>query len=581
MSIVRKKSTIVLGVILLLILFGSYEYVIYQQQISNQGQAKQSEFQKTLNYFTVKTSFLVGVPFRRTENAIITKETYETLLAYTGTLVDPKPLLAERWEVSPDGKVYTFYLRQGIKFYPSGDPFTADTVKFTFDNSFDLKMIGIRPSDLFGAPDAFQYNRTETVDQYTVKVYLNKPLSWFLHAVAYPSLGGIVNPKFVNAHGGIPKSMTQFDPYLQWHQDVTGPYIISDFKQGDRAILNRNPTYWKGWNGEMANRPQQLVIRVIPEASTRMMLLGRGDMDIGFLDISYLPELRKRISTDKLPLIINDDPDGKIIWIILNMNKPPTNDIHIRRMLAYSFNSDEFIKSVLYGFGDRMTSYVPKGMPGYQDNLPSYAFDLDKAKQELTLATPENQAMVKQGIKHTYSAGYGIGREGSQIWKSDLAKIGVNLILDEVSNQAYVDMKHSGAGTIVSDTWLADFPDMATYYTAFTSGYYGVKAGYRTPQAWIDDAYAKAAAEANVTQRLKYYKQIEEWGYDQVPYVKVASSRGGSDYNVRGTWVRGYKSYIMDASKATLSGIWKDLPPSQNIASTISTIFLATYTRRD
>lgn len=572
MSFLKKKTTVAVAVLLLAILIGSYGYATYQQQLTKRQsfEDSQRQFQRTMTYIQFLSPKTFGYPrFAGPENHMISKETFEALVRYEGSSLDPKPALAERWEVSPDGRVYTFYLRHGVTFYPSGDTFNAQVVKWNYDNAFSG--LAYIPVFLFGSPDWVQYNRTEIVNDYTVKIYINKPLAWFMRMVAYPDVGAIMNPKFIMAHGGVPTSDTSIDPYIMTHQDVTGSYIVDTFVPGDRIILKRNPTWW-GWNSTFTNRPEQVVIRIVPETATRMMLIARGDGDIAYVDIQYLSELKKRISTEKLPLSIDESPILNNIQPVFDFKNPPTNDVHIRRALSWSFNYDEYIKSIMFGFGDRLISFVPKGMWGYQPDVPYYTFNLDKAKQELALATPENQAMVQKGIVVAYNPGYALGKEGYLMWKSDLAKIGVNLILNEQSYSTYRDTTRSGGIPIVDRSWTPDFPDPGTFYQFLGSTYYVAKAFGATSTS-VNELMTKAAFETNADQRLKYYRQIEEWAFDQAPYLKVASKVGGGRYNVRGTWVKGYMPHVMSDEKALFYEIWKDLPvASANLASLVTSV---------
>jgi ABC-type transport system substrate-binding protein len=125
-----------------------------------------------------------------------------------GDSLDLKPCLATKWDISPDGKVYTFHLRKGVKFYPSGDPFNAQTAKFTFDTAFGGESTA--PVDLFGTGDWIQFDRCEIVDDYTIKLHLKRPLAWFIRMTTYIGTGGMINPKFVNAHGGVPKARVKW-----------------------------------------------------------------------------------------------------------------------------------------------------------------------------------------------------------------------------------------------------------------------------------------------------------------------------------------------------------------------------------
>lgn len=552
----------------LIVVVGAYTYMssqptaeeILRKQIEQELAAKQKEFQRTLTWVQTANPTVIGIPVKDTGNRIILKDTYEGLVRYELGSTDLKPCLATKWETSPDGKVYTFYLRKGVKFYPSGDPFNAATVKFTLDTYMGSPETATMSSAfLFGYPKALQYERCEVVDDYTVRVYLKQPLAWFMSAMAYVSVGGQMNPKFVNAHGGWPKSEATIDPYLVWHQDTTAAYIVEEFKAGDRFVLKRNPTYWMGWEGQMAKRPERIVVRLVPEETTRMMLIARGGADIAEITSAYLPELKRRIESENLPLLIDDSPSLILRYLMFDHKKPPTNDVHIRRALAWTFNYDEFIAKILYGYGDRMTSLTPKGLWGYDPTTPHYDFDLEKAKAELAKADPENVEMLKKGVKVVYSPGYAIGREGLLVWKTDLAKIGVNLILEEVSRVAYRDTMYVGGVPILDRSWNPDFADPGTYYMFMSKAHYQTTAFETTPD-WIDDLIAKASLEVNQNERLKMYRQIDEWAFENVPHIKVASLRGAANYNIRGAWVKGYVPNVLQPYKPLFYELWKELP---------------------
>jgi ABC-type transport system substrate-binding protein len=588
MSFLKRKSVMVVAVAILVLLVGSYIYVALQpapqelsrEQAEQEFAAKQKAFQETLTYATNLSPTMLGYPYIPKANWVAVKETYETLVMYVGSSLDYKPGLAVRWEVSPDGKVFTFYLRKNVTFYPSGDPFNAQAVKFSLDHIFTGP--SFIPVYVFGDPSWLQYDRTEIVDDYTVKVYFNRSLAWLMRVFAYSNTGAIVNPKFINAHGGLPKTEQEIDPYLAAHQDVTGPYVVDEYKPQDRIILKRNPTWW-GWNSSLANRPERVVIRIIPETTTRMMMVARGDLDITYVEVAYMAELKKRIASENLPLIIDDSPSLVLTNPVLDQRNPPTNDVHIRRMLAWSFDYESWMEKIAFGFADRMISFPPKGSGwGYVSDVPYYTFNLEKAKEELALAAPENRAMVEKGIEADYYAGYAasLGKEGFLMWKSDLAKIGVNLIVNEISWERYGTLRKEGGVPILDRGWTPDFADPATFYAFLMPSVREAKAFGTTPQ-WIATLLEQAAFETNQDQRSKIYRQVEEWAYDQVPYVKIASKTVGGEYNVRGTWLKGFHPSIVYLQKPLFWELWKELPREEGSFSATSRLpLIAVWTTR-
>lgn len=567
MSFVKNRTTLAIIGLLLVIIIGSYVYIASRPNAAQQQlDQKQAIFQQTFTWIQTQNPYCLGAPVRDSNNRIILKDTYEPLLRYELGGTTLRPDLATSWQISPDGLVYTLTLRQGVKFYPSGDTFNAQTLKWSLDTTLTSPTSSMSGAYLFGYPKALQYNHTEIVDDYTVRVFLNKPLAWFLNSLAYVSVGGQMNPKFINAHGGWPKSSTSCDPYLISHQDVTGPYVLEEYHASDRFILRKNPTWW-GWNSTNTNRPDHIVVRLVPDDATRILLIGRGDADIAEVNVQYLTELKNRIQSDHLPLLIDEAPSLGIRYIILDQKHAPTNDVHIRKALAWSFNYDAYIKNILFGFGDRLYSLTPIGMWGYDPSTSHYDFNLDKAKAELALADPQNVQMLKDGIKVNFGTGYNsVGKEGLLMWKSDLAKIGVNLILNELPVSAYIDSYKTGGVPAVDRSWLPDFADPGTYYMLMSQSHAQSPAFGTTPDS-IDNLIAQATLLTNPDQRLSIYKQIDEWAYENVPHIKVVSMRGGSNYNVRGSWVKGYTSNALAPYKPLFYELWKELPQPGTIPS--------------
>jgi len=589
MGFVKQKWTIVFAAVALIAIVGAYAYVaslptpeqIAKKKAEEEFAARQKEFQRTLTWVQSQNPTVIGIPVKDTGNRIILKDTYDALVRYELGGLDLKPCLATKWEISSDGKVYTFYLRKGVKFYPSGDPFNAASAKWTLDTTLGPETAIMSSAYLFGHPKALQYDRCEIVDDYTVKVYLKQPLSWFMCAMAYITVGGQMNPKFVNAHGGWPKSEATIDPYLIWHQDTTAAYAVEEFKPADRVILKRNPTHWMGWEGEMAKRPERIVIRLVPEEATRMMLIARGDADIAEITLPYLPELKSRIASENLPLVIDDSPSLNLRYLILDHKNPPTNDVQIRRALAWTFPYDQFVEKILYGMGDRMSSLTPKGMWGHDPTTPRYELDLEKAKAELAKADPKNVEMLKQGIKLVYSPGQAIGKEGLLLWKTELAKIGVNLVLEEVARAAYRDVYMTTGGVpIVDRSWNPDFADPGTYYQLMSQAHGQSRTFGTTPNS-IDDLIAKASLETDPNARLKIYRQIDEWAFENVPHIKVASLKGAVNYNVRGAWVKGYMPNVLQPYKPLFYELWKELPVEKGKGAASGLFLMMTRSTRD
>ena len=174
---------------------------------------------------------------RGNRNWWVLAELYDTLTVLPDQSLQAAPQLAESWTISPDGKEYVFKIRKGVKF-STGNELNAHAVKFALDR---LQTIGLGP--LYMTRDV--YNRTEVVDDYTVKTVLNFPYPVWLAILSQPAVTGIADPKVVKEKCGEPTKGQKCD-WLSNNSAGAGAYIIEEFKPNDRVVLVKNPTTGRG-----------------------------------------------------------------------------------------------------------------------------------------------------------------------------------------------------------------------------------------------------------------------------------------------------------------------------------------------
>ena len=154
------------------------------------------------------------------------------------------------------------------------------------------------------------------------------------------------------------------------------------------------------------------MLETVPEESTRLLRLEKGDLDVAAVGTTQLADLEQRIKDQKLPLFVTKaDKKGQPLlslstqWINLNNKMLPTSDINVRRALVHSFNYDLYIQKVMKGYAFRMTGMVPKGVPGNVADYPLWPYDLKKAKEFLDKASPEAKQELAKGLKLPVPAG--------------------------------------------------------------------------------------------------------------------------------------------------------------------------------
>jgi len=474
---------------------------------------------------------------RGNKNWWVLAEIYETLTYLPGGSLDPQPLLAESWEVSPDGLTYTFKLRQGIRF-TTGAELTADAVKFAIDRLHEIKL---GPLYMTTA-----YEATEVVDPTTVRFTLKFPYSAWPVILSNPAVLGVIDPAFVEENGG--STPETVNDYVSANAAGTGPWMLGEWQQGQRIQLVRNPDYWQGWEGEHL---EEVILETVQEESARLLRIERGDVDIATVTAAALPQLEQRIEAQNLPIVIQKERDGQPLlslsnqWLNLNNKMLPTSDINVRKALIHAFNFDLWIEQVLNGYGLRMHGMIPRGVLGHVDDYPSYLYDLDQARTFLDQASDEARTELEKGLPFRYSPGYVIQQEGALLWQQDLAEIGIDLQIEEIDRATLSSIQTSEPGVpIVEARWFPDYPDADNFINAARTDYWP-PSGYGAAfagDATTDDLVQRGRSEQDPAAREAIYRELELYFHEQAAIVMRAESSGAiNPWNARAEWVQGFE----------------------------------------
>jgi glutathione transport system substrate-binding protein len=272
------------------------------------------------------------------------------------------PQLAERWEASPDATTFTFYLRKGVKFH-DGTPFNAEAVKYNFDRVTNpdnkLKRYGLYRI----------IAKTEVVDEYTVKFTMSEPFGAMLATFAHPA-GGIVSPA----------AAKQGEQAKEFGKKPvgTGPYRFVEWIPGDHLLVEKFDGYW---NPEAGAKVDQILIKPVPEAGTRINMLQAGDAHF----INTLPYAQVKLVKGSPDISITENEAIYTFWVAMNTQKEPFTDKRVRQALNYAVDKQAIIDAVLQGYGKPVDSPLAPRVWGYTPVM-TYPYDLEKAKAMLAEA---------------------------------------------------------------------------------------------------------------------------------------------------------------------------------------------------
>jgi peptide/nickel transport system substrate-binding protein len=409
------------------------------------------------------------------------------------------PDLATRWESSPDGLTWTFYLRKGVKFH-NGDELTADDVAFSMD-----RMITI--SEGYGYLFAGKVKSSEAVDPYTVRFHLNVPYGPFLTAIVRLY---ILNKNEVMAHVKEEGPYNEFGDYgKEWlltHDAGSGAYKVKEMKLEEYVLMEKFNDYW----GEFApNAPDEVKFIGTTEPVTVRTMMSRQELEIS--DQWQTVEALKAL--DNLPGVdIVTSYLGTMFYYMMHTKKPPTDDVHFRKAMSWAFDYDTTIKDLFPG-SRRAQGPIPPGFPGADPNFTIYKRDLDKARAELRQSKYYNK-LDQYPVTVHWIAEVPDEEKAALLFLSNMADIGINVNIVKVPWLSVVEeMSNIDTSPNIVTVFVA--PHFAEAGSLLESRYHSKSANTWEQNEWlqdpeIDHMIDDAIATIDVNERFAKYRAIQE-----------------------------------------------------------------------
>ncbi|WYL17215.1 nickel ABC transporter substrate-binding protein [Fusobacterium animalis] len=341
---------------------------------------------------------------------------YETLVKYENGEI--KPLLAEKWEISKDGKEYIFTIRKGIKF-SNGEVLDSEAVKKSLENV--PKLLG-EYNGAYGLTSTL-IESIETLGSDKIKITFSKPYYGILYDLTMINVFGIMAPAAYNADGTLNED-TKIKTF------GTGPYMYNNDKEGDNYHFIRNPNYW-GKKPEV----ESFDIKIIPDNDAKLLALQSGEIDmiLGSNNISY-DVLKRFIDSDKLKGKLSDKKDVTR-FMGLNVSKEPFNNKTVRLAISKAINRKDISNNIFNGFEVEAKNILSENLPYCNVKIGGYDYNLDEANKLLDEAgwkINSNGIREKNGIELKGELLFlaGISDEETLAIKicDDLMKIGIKLI---------------------------------------------------------------------------------------------------------------------------------------------------------
>jgi peptide/nickel transport system substrate-binding protein len=507
---------------------------------------------------------------------------YETLVFFSGSRTDQYvPMLATEVPsvanggISQDGRVYTFKIRQGVKFH-DGSPLTPEEVKYSLMRFMLMDPDG-GPAELvlnpiLGVhgtrddagkliPDIWdQANRAIQVKGNSVVITLKTPYAPFLNIMASWSI--IVSKKFVVQNGGWDGTKATLERYnnpkkpeeltLFNRASGTGPFKLENWDRATGTItLVRNDAYWRA-----PAKLVRVVIKKVEEFGPRRLALQNGDADIINVDranqpaVTGMPGVRivddlARLRTDAIYMNVNINTTGGNPDIgsgRLDGNGIPPNffsDVRVRRAFAHLFDRDRWVREALRGKGRVAYGPVPFGLLGYNPKGKWYEVSRERAIAEFREA--HGGQVWERGFKLSilFNTGNIARQTAAQMLKEAVEGLNPKFQVDVrgVTWASYLGQMRSKKLPVFIVGWVADYADPDNFVFPFmhSAGIYPSRQNYSNPEA--DRLVEAAAKETDQAKRQQLYFQLQELAYKEVPTIYLAHS---VSLIVMRTWVKGW-----------------------------------------
>lgn len=452
---------------------------------------------------------------------------YDQLVLFDeGTGIQPG--LAEKWELSPDARTYTFHLRDA-KFC-DGRPLTSADVRYSFTRIL-LPATGSDRKWLFdkieGADDVVAGRTTElsglkTPDARTVVITLIKPYPPFLVKLAMPN--GAIIPEGSVSGGMKPDREFERKPI------GTGAWVLENWLHDRRLEFRRNEYYW----GPMP-KVERLICHIQVDERVSQQQFDLGNVDMNLISFAIYPQWVKDPVKKARMMPIQE---LNTYFIAFMNNKPKFADKRVRQAISHAINTRNIFENLQKGRGEHSHGPVPPGVAGYRPEIKPREYDPEKAKKLLA------EAGVSDLSVSMWLTDEALTGEMMAAARADLERVGIKATLTRRDLPSLREAIYNGEPDMYFFSWWVDYPDIenALVPTFHSRNIPRAGNGSHYSSSEFDRVVADADGTSEPQARLRKYQQAEDMIIDDCPWVFLYHRK---TFTVVQPWVTGFRPAIM------------------------------------
>ena len=442
------------------------------------------------------------------------------------------PDLAEKWDVSPDGTIYTFHLRQNAKFH-NGRALTAQDVIYSWERAaspaLESDTVLTYLGDILGVKEVAsgQTDHVEgltALDDHTLQVTIDAPKPYFLYKLTYPT-AFILDRE--NVESG-----------AEWYRQPngTGPFRLREWKRFELIVYEANPNFYLG-----APSLPYVVVQLYSG-------VGMGLYESDEIDITGISRYDADRFLDAAEPLHNELLTGVNLctgYITFDTTRPPFDDLNVRKAFSMAFDRQKYIDVVLNGHALPAHGLYPPGLPGFNIALKGLPYDPTQARQLLAQSKYGGPEGLPPIVFTDAGIGTYIGADVAALAETWEQNLGVTITVENLEPNYFLDQIYSGNhGQLFSGGWCADYPDPENFADVlFHTGSPQNNGGYSNSQ--LDSILEAARVEQDVTKRIAMYQQAEQIIVDDAAALFTTHSLS---YQLVKPYVKGYVFTPIDIS---------------------------------
>ncbi|RAU83467.1 ABC transporter substrate-binding protein [Pontibacter arcticus] len=442
------------------------------------------------------------------------------------------PGIAKSWQVSEDGKVYTFNLRDDVYFHDSEifnggkgrrvtakdfeysfkrivDPASASTGAWIFNDKVLSDKNGVISDTAFLA-----------VNDSTFKVYLNEPFIAFLEILTMPY--AFVVPQ---------EAVAKYGKDFRANPVGTGPFMFKLWDEGNAIVLHRNPRYWKkDQQGKQLPYLDAVQISFITDRKSEFLTFMQGKLDFlsgireGSRDLilkndgTVQDDFKGKFTVQKVPYLNTEYIGFQLDPANLKETNPALQNKKVRQALNYAINKKEMLAYFRNNVGiPGHSGMVPPSLPSFsQENVPGYTYDPKKAAALLQEAGYTSAKPLKMRLSTVTDQ-----KELAEYLQKKWAEIGAQVQIDINQSPAHQESVDNGRAPFFMKSWLGDYPDAENYLALFYSKNFSPAGPNKThfKNETFDRLYEQANLEQDITKRWKLYQEMDKIVVEESPVI--------------------------------------------------------------